>query len=347
MTGTTLSHPGLECASVRSMLIPAFALLVCIDVAADDVSPRPLPDNKPCPYPEKAQKLYLAGPVHFTVEVRSDGTVASVEVRKVPGGGLGFEETVRECLSSWRYEPTPEGETRTRRHVGQIAFRLDPAKEAAVRGLFEALAAAWNARDLNGLEDLALRSDDAPGAPAPQAPLRAQLEGRDKAEAPWRMELEPAVEHIRFLGPDLVSVRQRYRRVPAGQSGEASGDDLTLDAHVARGSRGWRFLGLSSSETAWRGVRVGGEIREPRKVKDVAPVYPDIAKSGRIQGVVILECVISPEGKVTSVRVLRGIPVLDEAAMKAVRQWEYTPTILYGQPVPVIMTVTVNFRLTQ
>ena len=62
---------------------------------------------------------------------------------------------------------------------------------------------------------------------------------------------------------------------------------------------------------------------------------------------VILECVISPEGKVTSVRVLRGIPVLDEAAMKAVRQWEYTPTILYGQPVPVIMTVTVNFRLTQ
>jgi len=92
-------------------------------------------------------------------------------------------------------------------------------------------------------------------------------------------------------------------------------------------------------------VRVGGQIKEPKKLKNVNPVYPDIARQARVQGVVILECTISPQGKVTDVKVLRGIPLLDQAATDAVRQWVYTPTLLNGVPVPVIMTVTVNFKL--
>jgi protein TonB len=92
-------------------------------------------------------------------------------------------------------------------------------------------------------------------------------------------------------------------------------------------------------------VRVGGQIKEPKKLKNVNPVYPDIARQARVQGVVILECTISPQGKVTEVKVLRGIPLLDQAATDAVRQWVYTPTLLNGVPVPVIMTVTVNFKL--
>ena len=92
-------------------------------------------------------------------------------------------------------------------------------------------------------------------------------------------------------------------------------------------------------------VRVGGQIKEPKKLKNVNPVYPDIARQARVQGVVILECTISPQGKVTDVKVLRGIPLLDQAAVEAVRQWVYTPTLLNGVPVPVIMTVTVNFKL--
>ena len=64
-----------------------------------------------------------------------------------------------------------------------------------------------------------------------------------------------------------------------------------------------------------------------------------------MQGVVILECVIGAEGRVTSVRVLRGEPLLAEAATSAVPEWEYEPTLLNGIAVPVIMTVTVNFKL--
>lgn len=92
-------------------------------------------------------------------------------------------------------------------------------------------------------------------------------------------------------------------------------------------------------------VRVGGVIREPRKVRDVPPVYPRVALAARIQGVVILECTISPQGRVEGVQVLKGVPTLDEAAVAAVKQWAYTPTLLSGVPVGVVMTVTVNFVL--
>jgi protein TonB len=92
-------------------------------------------------------------------------------------------------------------------------------------------------------------------------------------------------------------------------------------------------------------VRVGGKIRPPTKVKDVKPVYPDAAKSGRVQGVVIIEATIGANGKVIDTRVLRSVPMLDQAALDAVKQWEFTPTLLNGKPVPVVMTVTVNFKL--
>ena len=92
-------------------------------------------------------------------------------------------------------------------------------------------------------------------------------------------------------------------------------------------------------------VRVGGGVAEPRKKRHVNPVYPKEAIQARIQGVVILECTIDSEGRVAEVRVLRGVTLLNEPAIEAVRQWEYEPTVLNGVAVPVRMTVTVNFKL--
>jgi protein TonB len=90
---------------------------------------------------------------------------------------------------------------------------------------------------------------------------------------------------------------------------------------------------------------VGGAIKPPVKTRDVSPIYPSIAQSARVQGVVIIEATIGPDGTVQNARVLRSIPLLDNAALEAVRQWVFTPTLLNGSPVPVIMTVTVNFQL--
>jgi protein TonB len=80
-------------------------------------------------------------------------------------------------------------------------------------------------------------------------------------------------------------------------------------------------------------------------VRDVRPVYPPLAIQARVQGVVIVEATIAADGSVASARVLRSVPALDDAALDAVRQWQYTPTLLNGVPVPVIMTVTVQFSL--
>jgi periplasmic protein TonB len=94
-------------------------------------------------------------------------------------------------------------------------------------------------------------------------------------------------------------------------------------------------------------LRIGGTIRSPLKVRGADPVYPAIAQAARIQGIVIIEATISADGRVMNARILRSVPMLDQAAIDAVRQWEYTPTLLNGVPVPVIMTVTVQFTLSR
>ena len=92
-------------------------------------------------------------------------------------------------------------------------------------------------------------------------------------------------------------------------------------------------------------LRVGGNIKPPTKIRDVRPVYPQEAQDASVSGMVIIEAVIDAQGTVRSTRVLKSIPLLDQAALDAVKEWRFTPTLLNGTPVPVIMTVTVNFTL--
>lgn len=92
-------------------------------------------------------------------------------------------------------------------------------------------------------------------------------------------------------------------------------------------------------------VKPGGDIAVPRKIHNVAPVYPQLAVAAHVEGTVIIEAVISTTGAVQDARVVQSIPLLDAAALDAVRQWVFTPTRLNGEPVPVILTVKVEFRL--
>jgi TonB family protein len=91
------------------------------------------------------------------------------------------------------------------------------------------------------------------------------------------------------------------------------------------------------------GLRVGGDIKAPKKIKDVRPVYPPIARQAGIAGVVIIETKVGADGFIEDARVLRSIPLLDEAALDAVKQWQFEPPLVNGQPTAVTMTVTVNF----
>ena len=94
-------------------------------------------------------------------------------------------------------------------------------------------------------------------------------------------------------------------------------------------------------------IRITSGLRQPVKVRGTDPVYPPMARAAGVQGIVIIEATISADGKVINARILRSRPLLDDAALDAVRSWEYTPTMLNGVPVPVIMTVTVQFTLSR
>ena len=101
-------------------------------------------------------------------------------------------------------------------------------------------------------------------------------------------------------------------------------------ASRSMGSHRRRFCRLHRLHRRPATYRPGGVIREPRKLVDVAPIYPDIARAARVEGLVILEATIDERGFVIDARVLRSVPLLDAAALAALKQWRYTPTLLNG-----------------
>ena len=92
-------------------------------------------------------------------------------------------------------------------------------------------------------------------------------------------------------------------------------------------------------------IKVGSNVQESKLIRRVEPVYPELAKQARVQARVVLVVTVDEEGNISEIKVTRGHPLLYEAAVTAVRQWKYSPTLLNGEPVPVMAIVTVTFSL--
>lgn len=165
-----------------------------------------------------------------------------------------------------------------------------------------------------------------------RAAALAMQEAAFRAVERWRYE-PPASGPMAF--PMIVTFALDGEVTAARGRGGAAG---------ATAVEGVRVMG-GSIQAGPGAVRVGGNIKPPVKIKDVRPVYPPLAQSARVRGVVIAEVLVGTDGTVQEARILRSIPLLDQAALDAVTQWQFTPTLLNGQAVPVIMTVTVNFTL--
>jgi periplasmic protein TonB len=105
---------------------------------------------------------------------------------------------------------------------------------------------------------------------------------------------------------------------------------------------------LPAPVEAPRPIRITRGVTPPRRLVYVQPVYPPIAQANRVTGRVVIEAIIGPTGDVESTRVVQStVRLLEDAALTAVRQWKYTPTLLSGVPVSVILTVSVDFTLAQ
>ena len=172
----------------------------------------------------------------------------------------------------------------------------------------------------------------APPPPPPPAPAAAAVRPVPAPSAPARFVAPLST-------PEAIAPEQGLE---LGIEGGAPGG---VEGGVEGGVVGGIIGGLPEAPPPVEPVRVGGSISEPRKLKHVTPEYPDLARQARVTGIVIVEAVIGEDGRVGEISMLRSIPMLDEAAVAAVKQWVYAPTLLNGIPVPVIMTITVRFSL--
>ena len=175
--------------------------------------------------------------------------------------------------------------------------------------------------------------------------------GGEVAEAKaarWRLTIEESIED-----PNYWANKPERAFIDAAEAAALKWKFAPPDANTRTAVelmftfRNIRGTATAGAPDAARGVasavRVGGNIRPPVKIVDARPVYPEDARAAGVEGVVTIDIRIGVDGSVVDATVLRSIPQLDDAAVTAVRRWRYTPTLLNGQPIEILMTVTINF----
>lgn len=168
----------------------------------------------------------------------------------------------------------------------------------------------------------------APAPPVPRIPARAAMTSVAPVTAPVEVGEETGLQ---VASDDQLQPREAQTGVVPGAVDEGLATLMDRPPETPR--------------PAPAPLRIGGEVTAPLKVHDVRPAYPALALQARVEGIVIIEATIGITGAVEQARVLRSVPLLDEAALAAVRQWRFSPSRLNGVPVAVFLTVTVNFRL--
>ncbi len=241
-------------------------------------------------------------------------------------------------------------EEASRDRVGAGTARFERSL-TGVPSIDEIRATATTARDqLETLHDeliglletraAAAQGNDAAARRATEEVILARIAGRQDMDrlrsdiaADERWRLEDAIRHAAQARDQLQAEIDALLENP--ESGSRGGNAEGVTDNVAS----------SSGSPAAQGapVRTEGDGAAPTRRVYVEPIYPEIAKRAGVSGVVVLEAIIDSNGNVTNVRVVRSRPLLDQAAMDAVREWKYEPTVSNGVPVPIVMTVTVIF----
>ena len=180
-----------------------------------------------------------------------------------------------------------------------------------------------------------------PPPPPPPAPARVAV-----PQAPKRSDVQIAglrIPSFRDFSPVVVDLHLDWSNLDV-----IVGAEHGVPGGVAGGVPGGLVGGPAPQPVRLPGngpLRIGEKVAAPTKLVHVDPVYPGIATSARVEGLVVLEATIDGTGAVQELRVLKSIPLLDQAAVDAVSMWRYAPTVIAGVPVPILMTVTVHFAL--
>ncbi|MFW6131491.1 MAG: energy transducer TonB [Candidatus Aminicenantaceae bacterium] len=182
----------------------------------------------------------------------------------------------------------------------------------------------------------------APPPPPPPPKKRASSERKTRIKA---VQKQTSVEPGKLVAPvDIPDEIAAEELSDIGiEGGVVGGVEGGVVGGVLGGVVGGALGGVVGEIEA--PVRAIGDIKPPKRIHWVKPVYPELARQAKIEGVVIIEATTDKYGRVNDVKVLKSIPLLDQAAKDAVWQWVYEPMVINGQPRGVIFTVTVRFNL--
>jgi protein TonB len=179
----------------------------------------------------------------------------------------------------------------------------------------------------------------APPPPPPPPPAAPRAARQPKTPT-------PAANSNSFVAPVAVPDQIPRPSLSFAEGGVAGGVEGGVEGGVAGGIVGGLPQDIAPlARPTPPAIRVGGDIRAPKRVVYVPPEYPLIASQANVSGMVILEARVGTDGRVIEATVLRGQPLFDEPAKAAVMQWRYQPLLLNGVAMDFILTVTVQFSL--
>ena len=242
------------------------------------------------------------------------------------------------------------GDRRRTPHPNSIPVLLSTAAHVIVLGVLLAIPMLYVSAELPKVPDmLAFVVSAAPPPPPPPPPAPASTPSKPKVNKP--------VPTVSPRAAPVEAPREIVEETPV-DVGSTEGVLGGVEGGIPGGAVGGIVGGVLSdlpppppppppppAPVARDPVRVGGALEAPALIERVEPEYPSLAVRAKVQGVVILEAVVDRLGRVEDVRVLRSIPLLDGAAIAAVRQWRYSPLLLNGKPERFVLTVTLSFGL--
>jgi TonB family protein len=278
-------------------------------------------------YSEEARIAKLSGTTLVQIVVGEDGSGGNLNV--IRPLGLGLDEKAVEAVRAWRFKPgMKDGAAVPVQASIEINFRLveNTAPWRLTRALFNPpagvarpvlIAAPYPADAGSNVNDSVRVSFevDENGVPIN---FRSQTKSNPKLES------------------EAIGILSAWRFQPGTKDGKAVTVPATFDFNHGAGDA-----------TGGQAIRVGAAVASSNLIDKVVPAYPRDAKAARIQGVVTLAVRIGKDGHVTNATVISGDPLLAQAALEAVRQWLYRPTLLNGNPVEVDTQVDVNFTLSK
>jgi len=295
----------------------------------DDIKPPKIIKQVNPVYPEEARKKGIQGVVILEAKTDEYGRVMDAMIlRSIPE----LDQAAIEAVRQWVYEP--------------LLIDGKPTK-----GLFTVTVRfQLNEKDIEKFAEGAVKVKDQINPPKlvksvdpvyPEIARQAKIEGvvivQARTDAQGRVKDAMVLRSVPLLDQAAIDAVRQWVYEPLVIDEQAKEAVFTVTVRFT--------LDAEKPKGQGEGPGTTGEILVPKLVKKVDPVYPEIARMADIQGIVLLEATTDEKGIVVKVRVLKSIPLLDQAAVEALKQWKYEPLIIEGKPKGVVFTVTIRFAL--